>query len=848
MKKLILHDKTFTVFVSIFYILGIFSVFYKVEILFAILCLGLLLSLLFFVKYGTKKLFFLYLIFFLGVFRCENVTNLDTKLDNLNCNNAKITGRIVSVKNISSKTKKVKFYIKTTSLSAYEKEFKDLNSKIFVSLDINDNIENKIQIGNIVELNGKLRVPTPASNPYQFDYKKYLENHDTKNILYGKTKDIKLVSSPKISKNWEDDWYFILNKFEKTRINILSQHEKNIKSPYLEVLGGIVFGDEAINVDENTKENFKNSGLLHLLAASGLNVALIYGIWWWIAKLIRFPYTLSIATGAIFVVFYTFMTGFPPSILRAGLMLLFILLGKIIDKNANSIALIFLVGFLILLFSPKMLFDVGFQLSFIVTFGLIVSCPVVLEKFDKIDKNFLEKHKDFKFKFLLYAFSPKNLISIVLIPLVAQIWVVPLQMHYFNNLAPLSVFANVAVVPFIGVLSFIGFVASIFALVPKISAGIVFVFDLIAKPLLVILVKTSEFFASFKYSLVSTMGLNVFQMFGFWILILFLLLNIKLNFKNKKYFVVFLVFSSLFLLSMINFDIFNKNLEVVMFDVGSADSFLIKTPKNQYFLIDTGKKSYKGTTSATNIINPYFKNKRIHRLNSMIITHFDIDHCGGVIDILKLVKADNIYIQSEKSKSKHSEEILKYLKENSLNYKIAKNEEIYSEKDLKISTFLPQVKNLSNQDKLDNETSILTLLEYKNKNILFMADGGVYSFDKIKDNLPKKIDILKVGHHGAKDVIDQKMLDRIKPDYALVSVGTNKFNHPHFETINLLNENNVKIISSKNYGFVKTTFKNDEFSFEYFKNLKMKKLLFEKEEQIPFHKTKYVQNFIKNNI
>ena len=848
MKKLILHDKTFTVFVSIFYILGIFSVFYKVEILFAFVSLLLLLVLLFSVKYKSKRLVFLYFIFFLGLFRCEYAVKSDANFNNINCNNAKITARIVSSKNISSKNEKVKFFIKPISIAIYNQEFKNLDSKIFVSLDINDNIENKIQIGNIVELKGKLTTPISASNPYQFDYKKYLKNHDSKNILYGKSKDIKLLSVPKIDKNCEDNWYYILNKFEKTRINILNQHKKNIKSPYLEVLGGIVFGDEAVNVDEDTKENFKNSGLLHLLAASGLNVALIYGIWWWVAKLIKFPYTLSILTGAIFVIFYTFMTGFPPSILRAGLMLLFILFGKIIDKTANSIALIFWVGFLILLFNPKMLFDVGFQLSFIVTFGLIVSCPIILEKMDKIDKYFLEKHKNFKFKFILYSLTPKNLVSVVLIPLIAQIWVMPLQMHYFNNFAPLSVFANVAVVPFIGILSFIGFVASIFALVPKISTSIVFLFDLIAKPLLYVLVKTSEFFASFKYSLISTMGMNVFQVFGFWISVLLLLLNIKFNFKNKKYFVVFVVFSSLFFVSLINFDIFDRNLEIIMFDVGNADSFLIKTPKRQYFLIDTGKKYYKGSTSANNIINPYFKDKRISKLNSMIITHFDIDHCGGVVDILKLVKVNNIYIQSEKSKSKHSEDILKYLKENNFNYKIAKNEEIYSEKDLKITTYLPKIENLSNKDKLDNETSILTLLSYKDKNILFMADGGICSFNSIKNNLPNKIDILKVGHHGAKDVINQEMLNRIKPTYALVSVGNNKFNHPHFETINLLNENDVKIISSKNYGFVKIIFKNDEFLFKHFDDSKLKEILFEKNENIPFHKTKYVQNFIKNNI
>ena len=847
MKNLILNDKTFMVLISIFYILGICGVFFNSRILLAFVALIILLSLLFYAKYSYKKLVFLYFIFFMGIIRSCYAIKLDTTLDNVNANNAKIIGTVVSAKNVSIKNKKVKFYLKTTTADIFNKEFNNINSKIFVNLDITDNINEKIKIGNVVEIKGKLRTPKSAGNPYQFDYKKYLENQNTKNILYGKTTDLILISAPKPSKNSEQNWYYVLNKFEKARISILDKHSQNIKSPFLEILGGIVFGDTAISPDEDTKENFKNSGLLHLLAASGLNVALIFGLWWHLLKLIKFPYNLSILSGAVVVVFYTFMTGFPPSILRASLMLLFVLLGKIFDKSANSIALIFTVGFLILLFNPKMLFDIGFQLSFIVTFGLVVCCPVLMEKFDKLDKNFLEKHKNFKFKFLLYTFTPKNLVSVVLVPLIAQIWVIPLQMHYFNNFAPLSILANIAVVPFIGILSFIGFISSIIALVPKFSLPVVFVFDLAAKPMLIILEKISEFFANLKYSLISTMGLNCFQIFVFWISILLLVLNIKFNFKNKKHFALFLGSSFIFLFSLINFDIFNHNLEIMMFDVGNADSFLVKTPQNHYILIDTGKKSYKGISSGTGVINPYLRNKRIKNLHSMVITHFDIDHCGGAIDVLEFTRVDNIYIQNERTKSIHSDEILKYLKANKLNYKIAKNnEKIYSENNLEVITYIPKVDKLSAQDKYDNETSIITLLKYKDKNILFMADSGILGYESIKEFLPSKIDILKIGHHGAKNVINQNMLNSIRPDYSLISAGISKFNHPHFETINLLSENNVKIISSKNYGFVKIIF-NGDFIFKHFNNKKLNDILFEKADEIPFHKTKFTQDFIKNN-
>ena len=279
-----------------------------------------------------------------------------------------------------------------------------------------------------------------------------------------------------------------------------------------------------------------------------------------------------------------------------------------------------------------------------------------------------------------------------------------------------------------------------------------------------------------------------------------------------------------------------------MFDVENADSFLIKTPKNKYIMIDTGKKAYKSTSSAEIIINRYLKNKKIKNIETLIITHFDMDHCGGTIDILKNFKVKNIIIQKEDPKSLLANEIIDYLKEKNLNYKIATNkEEIYKEKDLLITIYKNNLKN-------DNESSIATLVNYKNQNLLFMADMGIKGYDEIKNNLPNKIEILKVGHHGAKNTLSNEMLAQLKPSYALISTGINTFNHPHFTTIQLLDDRKIKTISSKNYGFSKIVIKNSDISFYHYNSTdkKLKRIIFNKGNNLPFHKTIFTQNLIKN--
>ena len=853
MKEEISNYKAFAVLMTISYILAIFGVFYNLKIETALFTLVLLVVFVLFFNLGFKKSLFLYLIFFLGIIRTDLSLNSTSVIDDIRAKDVLVFGQIISSKDINKKNNKVKFYLRADKMRIYNRNYDNIEAKILVNIDNKNDIDKKIKIGNYISLKGNLFPPGNSTNPYQFDYRQYLMNNGCKNIFYSKPNDFSVLKEAFWDGFSKDSWYFILRKFEETREKILLVHSKNIKSPKLEILGGIVFGSETINPDETIKENFKNSGLLHLLAASGLNVALIYGIWWWIANLIRFPYNFSILLGAFFVVLYTFMTGFPPSILRASIMLLFILFGKLIDRKANSVSLIFLVAFLILLFNPRMIFDIGFQLSFVVTFGLIFCCDVFIKKFDKINESFLERYKNLPRlkKYFFFLASPSSIAALITVPLIAQLWVVPLQMHYFNNFAPYSIFANILVVPFIGILSFVGFVSSIIALIPFLNEPVVYMFDFVANPLLILLLKISETFASFKHSLVTVGGVGVLQVFLFWIIIIFFTINLKQSFKNKKLFLIMIISTIIFILSFIRIQNFKHGLEIVMFDVGDADCFLIKTPKNKYILIDTGKRTYKGSTSAHNIINPYFRNEGIKKIELLIITHFDIDHSGGAIDILKNVKVNEVIIQNKQDKSNIAKEIYKYLNDSKISYKVGKNNEtVYSEKDLILKTFIYRDEKIK-ESKKDNLESIMSLLNYKDKNILFMADADIQSFRGIKNLLPPKIDILKVGHHGAQGTINAELTERIRPDYALISAGQNHFDHPHYSTLELLYNIGAKVISSKNYGFVKIILDDkNNFVFKHFdfESKKIKNIVFIKKDRLPFFKSEYVKKLIKENI
>ncbi len=823
-----------TALISTFYIFGLCAFFSQYQIYFAYIIAALLIILCLSNKLRPLFCIILSLLFFAGYYNAKfQNKDFDSFSEIFSANNVLIKGRVYSIPNTSKEKKIAKFYLGVYEAEIFNKKFKPQNTKILVSIYDEKNSYENIKIGDIIKIKGNLRQPKEASNPGEFDYKRYLKNKGIFSILYLNIGSEKLftkcdyfiiLKTPDIknAKNKPKEfWWKTLQTLDIVRDNIIAKHAKYIKSPNLEVLGGIVFGDDAVSTPDDVRQNFINSGLLHLLAASGLNVALIFGIWWAFCSLLNLGYKAKLLLGIFVIFLYTFMTGFPPSILRASIMLILVLVGKLMFKSADNLALIFFTAFLMLLFQPNLLFDVGFELSFLVTGALIACVEPICVKLKNLDKKYRAKFSKHPFwqQKIFFLFSPISLLSIFLVPFVAQLWAFPLQMFYFNTFTPYSVFANMAVVPFVGIISFIGFVSSIIGLIPFVGDFVIWISSFILNPLISLLLLVSTFFANLSLSIIKVPSGNIFKILIYYVLIVVFVLCIKNNFKSVKQNITFgILFVILFCSVFSGFAIncLNKDYEVMVFDVGNADNFLIKTPKNKYIMIDAGKLPYKGVSSTKRITLEYFYDKNIKTLEYLILTHFDSDHSGGTIDLFDNIGVKNIIIQKKTCDTKNSCDILNYINNNNMGAEIAQNNKIiYKEDDFEIKTLVPSVKNLTDKDDKENENSIIVLIKHKDKYSLFMADGGVLAFNNIKNNLPKNIEFLKVGHHGAKNVVNKEMLEYLNPKYSIISTGPNNYGHPNSDTIRVLKESGTKIYSTKEFGALKFIFKDDTKVFGY---------------------------------
>lgn len=773
-------------FTSVIYIGGLFACFLDKAVAFAFMLLVLGLIAIIKNYLSPKLVLFWYFMFFFGFFNASLRMKNSDVLYQLAPQNAIITGQIVSIPTKSADDK-TKFFVDVSKIK-YEGKIQKVNAKTLVAVYSRKPIG--FDIGESYEFEGKLRTPFEVTNPSQFDYGKYLKNFGVFSLFYADGNKCKFHPS-----NLSVKWRF-LQGLNKIRNDIIQTHSKYLKSPNLEILGGVVFGDDAVSPPQEIKTSFQHSGLLHILAASGMNVAIIYGIWFFILSRLRVPYNFTVSSGIFVVIFYAMMTGLGPSVIRATFMLIFILLGKLIDRDAHSISLLSFVALMMLIYNPAYINDVGFQLSFLVTFGLLVSAPVVFER---------------------VKFMPNWLSGAIFIPIVAQIWIAPIQMYYFNSFSLYSVLANIASLPFVTIISFGGFVSAVLALIKPLASVACLSFDLVLNPVLTALVSISDYFSALPHSLVQMPKPSVFQMLLYYGVVLFVTLLLKVRdeeeINDKKLVTATGCLLLLLIISCIKLP--NHKFETIFFDVQNADAFLVKTPEDKYFLIDSAKMGYKnGKTQARMIILEYLKDKGIKNLEGLIITHFDSDHAGGAVDYIENLNIKTVYVSSIDDKSHLAKNIYKCAKGK---IKLVKNNEsIYKEGSFTIKNFTAGIKG----DDVENENSLITLISDKNFDELFMGDAGVVAFEKIKKYLPQDVEILKVGHHGAKDVVNKAFLDRINPKVAIISTGINNYGHPNGVTLNLLESRKIKVMRTDRQNAVEVVEKNGDYEvYSYDKNL-----------------------------
>lgn len=719
-------------------------------------------------KYWRRGLI-IWICFCLGMtlYQWEIKGLLKSKIMSYNNENVEVQGRIMDVSHHSLEKSVYK-------LKVYRINGKNEKAKGYLQVSVYDHDKNKplYDYGDIICVKGKLQVPSGKRNPGGFDYRKYLLQQRIVACLSSGQNSIKKLGE----KRGVTGFVF---QFKESREQII---EKLLPFEEGTLLKGIILGERS-EIPTDILENFKSSGIFHLFAISGFHVGV----------LLSFVYFMTVQAGIrpkvralltmIVIVFYMIMTGGHPSVLRAGLMSLLVFGGILLERDTEIINSICCAAFFILLFQPQQLFDVGFQLSFVATLGIVLLVSPLQKCF---------------------RFLPQWLKIPLSVTLAAQSVTLPLMIIYFHQFALIGFIANLILVPMVSLVVYLGVIVVLMSIlfpfcILKIFAPYLWV---LLKGIIVI----SDIFASFPYGQIKGRYFSGWEMILYYVFLMMIFERWrekpwidKIWFPSLNKWLLTVMIVSISIKSIMFF--IPQPLKITILDVGQGDSIIIETPKHHHILLDggSGGEDYQGFDTGEKIIVPYLYNQNIHTLDAIIVSHPHEDHIGGLSYVLQEIPVRVVMGVEENLESDLFYDISNILKQKEIPYEaIGQGDRIQWSSNMYFDVLYPDEKALKMAGDNINNHSLILKLCYKNTTCLLTGDMEREAEKYLlKEDLDLTSDILKVAHHGSDSSSTLEFLQAVKPRFGAISVGKNNFGHPSDEVIKRLEYLNCKIFLTR---------------------------------------------------
>ena len=559
---------------------------------------------------------------------------------------------------------------------------------------------------------------------------------------------------------------------------------------------------EKSGFDEEVWEQYKQSGILHVLAISGLHISLMVSVlqkFCW-----RCGITREKTDGVLmcFVLFYGFVIGWGISGTRAiGMVILSILLKRWTPLRHHSQLWSFL-GMLVvsLLIWPGIIWNVAFQLSY--------ALSAVILLLSKWQKNVLPKVN-------ASLWIPIG-VSVIALPLICQYF------FYWNafSIVLIALFSLL----FEGVLFPI---LTIYLLAVLSGWGnLVDIICFLGEALLSGLTKLLTFCQKFTFTKFTFGIWEPWEWGVYFLLILFALVL----FERRKMTVIKGFFCLVALILLLVEVPYHWGTELILIDVGQGDSILVMAPGwNQATLIDTGglsdfaskeewKRRKRKPQGDTTVI-PALQAEGLSELSQVMLSHGDEDHVGNLQAIAKQIKIKEIVI----GKGMEKLPLMQQLKRDypSIRWKLVSSGNEWKWNQMKWQILWPKYVS-----KGENDDSIVALLTIQRHTVLLTGDASEKVEDTILKDAPNlHFSILKVGHHGSRTSTSEALLKKSSPSIALVSCGkNNRYRHPSIETVGRLNGIHAHIFRTDQDGQIRLYFKKEQIEISTKLSKKYQKL------------------------
>lgn len=639
-----------------------------------------------------------------------------------------------------------------------------------------------IEYGALLTFRSIIRSPGEERNPGEFNYREYL----ALNNIFG-TVTVTGYSSIDIAPVREPNFfleYIIFPSKEfiiRTIRTAMSGDEANF-------LTGMLLGDRT-DLSAEIKNAFMNTGTIHVLAVSGSHVVLVAEIIFVVVGLFRLRGKPKYAAAMIFLLYYMFLTGSTPSVVRATLMVMVMYLGKMFEERTDIYNLLGAAAVIILIIEPKQLFDVGFQLSFSAVFSIVYFYP----KLNGAVPPFPEK------------FNRYNILTMVwqlfAVSLAAQIGTLPFTAYYFGKVSIISLFANLIVVPIVGLIVTIGLSGAIIGIG---SLWIASCFSEVNSVLAVVTLWFVKWAEQVPYAVVNTAEFGL-QETIFYSALIGMLFNIGNSVIQKRLLFATLIAANFYVLMSFT-DPAEKLLKVTFLDVGQGDGAVIRFPTGETVVIDAGPKT-PGVDAGERTVAPFLRRNGISVIDALITSHPHADHLGGVPYLLRNFSVRTTVDADQRAQSSLFTDYDRLEQQTGqitaragmiLNYGGARLYILHPS-----DRFIDRDSTNGYSDL--NQSSVVFKLQYGATSLLFTGDAELEAEDHMVDSYGDflRSDLLKAGHHGSSTSSSERFVSAVRPKHAVVSVAKfNKFRHPSKKVLRRFTEHGALIHRTDEKGAV----------------------------------------------
>ena len=477
----------------------------------------------------------------------------------------------------------------------------------------------KLKYGDKIEFYLEYEKPSTARNYMGFDYSNYLKTKKIFGTVNLKEEDVEIIS--------HDNSNIILRKIYELRNLMKTKIEKLLPKETSGLCLGMLIG-ETSGIEENMQEDFRDSNLSHILAVSGANVSYIIVSITYIFNKMCLRKRLSKIISIILLILFMLLTGCTSSVNRACIMAILMLIAELLYRKSDVYNNLAISALILLIINPYSLLDIGFQLSYMGTIGI-----VFLQ--DKIGSFIKINNKIVKYFFEMIAVTT-----------CANLAIIPIMMFHFNTISLTFYFSNIIVGPILGIVVIIGFIMFFISLIfTPISSLIAIVLNLMLK----FIIKIAEITANMPFSKITIITPSFFFIIVWYLIIISISYKQKVKIfyhKNNKL-IKKIVACILIIVLIVNLIIkVDKKLKIHFVDVGQGDACLIITPLNKKILIDGGGSEFGSFNVGEKTLLPYLLDRRINKLDYIIISHFDSDH----------VRFYSIFAKRNKSKKYNNRE------------------------------------------------------------------------------------------------------------------------------------------------------------------------------------------------